>query len=404
MGIRLVVVDDNPHLAWDGRVHPANATFQRFLAAARSTCRTSPVAIDHHRACRSATRERAPADPAARPADPGRRDGAVRRDRRLPAPRSGDARREPATLRRAIGAADLVWLKVPASNAALAAAIARRGRHAAFRLGRRQRGRRRRRRRFDGIARVGAGRVGLGYDASGGWPARRPIALVGRRGARRRRRDRRQPGRAGRDARPGGAAVAAGDGRAAPARLGRPAGRRQGPRVACSAAVAARPGASSSTSSATGPTASAGRARRRRLGVADRVDVGAATSPIARRTSTRSRRADVFVFPSPAEGFPKVVLDAFAVGPAGRSRRRPVRSTSSSRRVSIEPDRAVPTPAPSDRGLAADSASATASAVASGAGERAPSRPRHTRPAEAARLVERWRAWWPDLPWDALSA
>jgi len=23
----------------------------------------------------------------------------------------------------------------------------------------------------------------------------------------------------------------------------------------------------------------------------------------------------------------------------------------------------------------------------------------HTRPAEAARLVARWRSWWPDLPW-----
>ncbi len=25
---------------------------------------------------------------------------------------------------------------------------------------------------------------------------------------------------------------------------------------------------------------------------------------------------------------------------------------------------------------------------------------RHTRSAEAARLVDRWRAWWPDLPWE----
>ena len=33
MGIRLTVVDDNPHVAWDGRVYPVNATFQRFVAA-----------------------------------------------------------------------------------------------------------------------------------------------------------------------------------------------------------------------------------------------------------------------------------------------------------------------------------------------------------------------------------
>ena len=33
MGIRLVVVDDNPHLSWEGAIHPANATFERFVAA-----------------------------------------------------------------------------------------------------------------------------------------------------------------------------------------------------------------------------------------------------------------------------------------------------------------------------------------------------------------------------------
>ena len=32
-GIRILVVDDNPHFRWAGRVHPVNATFHRFLAA-----------------------------------------------------------------------------------------------------------------------------------------------------------------------------------------------------------------------------------------------------------------------------------------------------------------------------------------------------------------------------------
>jgi hypothetical protein len=32
VGIRLTIVDDNPHLAWDGRTYPVNATFQRFAA------------------------------------------------------------------------------------------------------------------------------------------------------------------------------------------------------------------------------------------------------------------------------------------------------------------------------------------------------------------------------------
>ena len=46
MGIRLVVVDDNPHLAWEGRVHPANATFQRFVAAAAGPARLAGR-LDH---------------------------------------------------------------------------------------------------------------------------------------------------------------------------------------------------------------------------------------------------------------------------------------------------------------------------------------------------------------------
>ena len=32
MSIRLVVIDDNPHLAWEGRAYPVNATFQHFVA------------------------------------------------------------------------------------------------------------------------------------------------------------------------------------------------------------------------------------------------------------------------------------------------------------------------------------------------------------------------------------
>ncbi|MEA2578062.1 MAG: hypothetical protein QOD78_1650, partial [Chloroflexota bacterium] len=33
MGIRLVVIDDNPHVSWEGGVYPVNATFQLFVAA-----------------------------------------------------------------------------------------------------------------------------------------------------------------------------------------------------------------------------------------------------------------------------------------------------------------------------------------------------------------------------------
>ena len=107
MGIRLVVIDDNPHLAWEGRGPPGQRHVPAVRGGRSSTCpaRRSPRS---RRACRSAT---ADAPPASLPLDPrievvGTRP--VRRDRRLPAP---PARRccgptEP-TLRRAIAEADL---------------------------------------------------------------------------------------------------------------------------------------------------------------------------------------------------------------------------------------------------------------------------------------------------------
>jgi glycosyltransferase involved in cell wall biosynthesis len=111
----------------------------------------------------------------------------------------------------------------------------------------------------------------------------------------------------------------------------------------------------------------------------------------------RLAEADAFVFPSPAEGFPKVVLDAFAVG-------LPVLATTAGsldelaeadlveRIAAPEPDAVL---AAWRRLAAADQSTVDerrrrANAFAA----------RHTRSAEAARLVERWRSWWPDLPWD----
>src|SRR5437016_12528718 len=32
MGIRVAVMDDNPHVRWEGRTYPVNATFHRFLS------------------------------------------------------------------------------------------------------------------------------------------------------------------------------------------------------------------------------------------------------------------------------------------------------------------------------------------------------------------------------------
>jgi glycosyltransferase involved in cell wall biosynthesis len=110
----------------------------------------------------------------------------------------------------------------------------------------------------------------------------------------------------------------------------------------------------------------------------------------------RLAAADVFVFPSPAEGFPKVVLDAFAVG-------LPVVATRAGGLGELV-----------DAGLIEPIARPDAASVAAAlealrereAGEVVAQRERasafatrHTRPAEAARLVEHWRRWWPDLPW-----
>jgi len=106
--------------------------------------------------------------------------------------------------------------------------------------------------------------------------------------------------------------------------------------------------------------------------------------------------ADVFVFPSPAEGFPKVVLDAFAVGsPVLATRAGALRELgdaglidsiagpdATSIRAALDALRARD---PAD--VAAQRARATAFAAD------------HTRPAEAARLADHWRRWWPDLPW-----
>jgi glycosyltransferase involved in cell wall biosynthesis len=109
----------------------------------------------------------------------------------------------------------------------------------------------------------------------------------------------------------------------------------------------------------------------------------------------RLASADAFIFPSPAEGFPKVVLDALAVG-------LPVIAT-----------RAGAVGALVDAGLVEPIAGLDADAIVAAWRRLRDADPvlvaerrrlgyafaaRHTRPAEAARLVDRWRAWWPGMP------
>ena len=124
-GIRLLVVDDNPHLSWQGRTHPVNATFHRFLAAVARPARRS-------RRARSFTRFRCGA--ALGPPHSPPVDGRIRVVGTAPFDGIAGFLRHARSVTRAnrailepeIEAADLVWLKVPASNAALAARLAAR--------------------------------------------------------------------------------------------------------------------------------------------------------------------------------------------------------------------------------------------------------------------------------------
>ena len=122
MGIRVVVIDDNPHVSWEGRVHPVNATFHRFLAGVLDVPGGPVSSIVHCVPLRNAS-----GPPVTLPLDP-------RLEVVGTAPFEGIGgylrhapdllRRNARILRPVIASADLVWIKVPASNAALAGWLA----------------------------------------------------------------------------------------------------------------------------------------------------------------------------------------------------------------------------------------------------------------------------------------
>src|SRR6266478_2799106 len=117
MGIRVVVIDDNPHVRREGRVYPVNATFHRFLAGVLDVPGTPVASIVHCVPLRKAG-----AAPATLPLDP-------RLEVVGTAPFEGIAgflrhapallRHHAAVMRPVIASADLVWIKVPASNGPL---------------------------------------------------------------------------------------------------------------------------------------------------------------------------------------------------------------------------------------------------------------------------------------------
>lgn len=387
MGIRVVVIDDNPHVSWEGRVYPVNATFHRFLAGILDLP-GAPVASIVHCVPLSA----AVAQPATLPLDP-------RLEVVGTAPFSGIAgylrqaprllRANARLLRPVIASADLVWIKVPASNAPLAgwlawrAGVPRFGYVAGSALAV-ARGR--------GLG-LPAQLIGLAYDLAGRVAGGRHQIVVGR---------------------------GLVDGTGIVTSLVEPEEIRDmsgAPwpaitwrlRLAWAGRLASGKGLEVLLDALAllvaqeevghrvelviigdGPARVLLGARAVRLGIDDRIRwlgyVGDRASYMDALAS-----CDLFVFPSPAEGFPKVILDAMAVGlpvvatPSGAL--GPLASADLIERAGDSPDRLAATIA---RLATADvRARALRSATVAFAGA-------HTLPAEAAHLVARWegnRSW-----------
>lgn len=394
MGIRLVVVDDNPHVSWEGRVHPVNATFQHFVAGLLDLP-GSPVAS----VVSCVPVLGASARPATLPLDTRIRvvatapfEGIQGYLRHLPAM----LRANRPVLRAALADADLVWIKVPASNALLAAALARAAgvprfgyvAGSALQVAASQ--------ARSPVAGAAARAVGLAYDLAGRLaPVGGDSLVVGQ--------DLDGSGVVSSLVEPGEVADIAGsawpreDDRLRLAWAGRLASGKGIETLleAVAGLVAAPPDGRRVELDllGDGPARARLMAEADRLGMADRVHWHGYVADRAPYLEVLGR-ADLFVFPSPAEGFPKVVLDAFAVG-------SPVISSPSGTLAGLGRDR-LEMVASGDavvlaaviRGLVGDPARAHELRAAGSAFAAA-----HTRLAEAARLVARWRSRYPTLAW-----
>jgi glycosyltransferase involved in cell wall biosynthesis len=391
MGIRLVVVDDNPHVSWEARVYPVNATFQHFVSGLLDLPGGPVASITSCVPLRAAS-----TPPATRPLDPPIHvvgtapfDGIGGYLRHLPAMLGANR----TILGRAIAEADLAWIKVPASNAGLAAAIAARagvprfgyvaGSAAEVAAGQAR----------SGIGGLGARLVGVGYDVAGRMASiGGDRVIVGR--------DLDDSGIVTSLVEPGeildrGAAPwPSTPGRLRLAWAGRLVdGKGLDDLLAAIALLAGRALDVRLTMIGAGPARERLSDRAAEIGVADRVGWA---GYLADRPTYLAALAgtDAFVFPSPAEGFPKVVLDAMAVG-------LPVLARPSGALAQLGPGRVELIPA--------DDPAAIVDAIArfTATPDRATSLRRaghafaaaHTRHAEATRLVGRWQARWPELPW-----
>jgi glycosyltransferase involved in cell wall biosynthesis len=391
MGIRVVIVDDNPHVRWDGRVYPVNATFHRFLSAVLDVAGEPVSSIVH-----CVPLAEAAAAPVTLPLDP-------RLEVVGTAPFSGIGgylrhaprllRANARVLRPVIASADLVWLKVPASNAALAgwlawrAGVPRFGYVAGSALA---------------VARarrlgLGAEAIGLAYDVLGRLAGGRRRIVVGR-------------------------GLVDGSGivtslvepeeirdvsgapwPAIPWRLRLAWAGRLAPgkglevlleALALLVADEAEGHRTELVLIGDGPARGALEARAIALGINERIHW---LGYVADRATYMDALAscDLFIFPSPAEGFPKVILDAMAVG-------LPVVATASGELGELTRARVFEPTAPGGHGVSAGigrlaarpqralelRAAGTAFAAL------------HTGSAESARLLARWNVLWPRLPWD----
>jgi hypothetical protein len=391
VAIRLLVVDDNPHVRWRDGVYPIDATFDGFLSAFLDLPESAVASIAH------AVPIRELPDDAPGPATP----AVDRRIETVPtAPFEGIAgylrtlpgmlRANRAVLRAAIRDADLVWIKIPASNAALAAVVAHRAGVGRFTWvagsAREVAGA-----RFSGVRRPAGLLVGAGYDLVGRLAGRGGLRVV-----------------VGRGLVDGGGIVAS---LLEAEEIRRPDGpwprEPEKLRLAWAGrvtegkgletviqALADMPASTHLSVLGDGPARGALAGHAAELGLAERVAwhgyVGNRISYLDFLATT-----DLFVFPSPAEGFPKVILDAMAVG-------LPVLASPSGSISELAAARLVePVPAGDPRALAAavqglldqpDRAIELRSAGAAFAGA-------HTRTMEAAKLVRLWQATFPALPW-----
>jgi glycosyltransferase involved in cell wall biosynthesis len=389
MGIRVVVIDDNPHVSWEGRVYPVNATFHRFLAGVLDVPGAPVTSIVHCVPLRAATAQplTLPLDPRLEVVGTAPFEGIGGYLRRAPSL----VRQNGALLRPVIGSADLAWIKVPASNALLAGYLAWRagvprfgyvaGSALAVARGR-------------GLG-LPAQAVGLAYDVAGRLAGGGLRVVVGRGIV----------DGAGivtslvepdeiRDV--GGAPWPAIPWRLRLAWAGRLApGKGLEVLVDALALLVAEEQAGHRVELVIlgdGPARGSLEVRATRLDVADRIHwLGYVGDRATYMDALAS--CDLFVFPSPAEGFPKVVLDAMAAG-------LPVVATPIGQLEPLAKKRIVDSAAPGNPAALASAVGRVAGSAALAGGLRTGGRAlaeAHTRPTEAARLVERWRTWWPDL-------